>query len=146
MDKIASYNIQMNLNLWSLNSGISDTRAFDTIVSKASDVGVSEALDSKVSEALSRGIGLGSALLEFEKRSWSLGLETFSGFWLSWALTWACGLFGLMKVDSWSNKVYRPTRWCDREQCFGANCTAWVVQTNFACVPSFFFSFVVMLV
>ena len=80
MDKITSYNVQMNLNLRSLDSRISDIGASDTMVSRASDAWVSEASDSKVSEVLSRGIGLGSSLLEFEERSRSLGPETFTGF------------------------------------------------------------------
>ena len=80
MDKITSHNIQMNLNPRSLNFGISDIRASDSKVSRASDVWLSEASDSKVSEVSSRGLGLGSFLLEFEKRSRRLGPETFSGF------------------------------------------------------------------
>ena len=80
MDKITSYNIQTNLNPRSLNFRISNIRASDSMVSRVSDTWVSKASDSKVSEVSSRGPGLGSSLLEFEKRSWSLEPETFSGF------------------------------------------------------------------
>ena len=80
MDKITSYNIQTNLNPRSLNFRISDIGASDSKVSRASDAWVLEASDSKVSEVSSRGLGLGSFLLESEKRSRRLGPETFSDF------------------------------------------------------------------
>ena len=80
MDKIISYNIQMNLNPRSLNSRILDIGASESKVSRASDMWVSEASDSKVSKVSSRGLGLRSFLLEFKKRFQRLGLETFSGF------------------------------------------------------------------
>ena len=80
MDKITSYNIQTNLNPQSLNSKISDIGASDSKVSRASDAWVSETSDSKVSKVSSRGLGLGSFLLESEKRSRRLGPETFLGF------------------------------------------------------------------
>ena len=80
MDKITSYNIQTNLNPRSLNSRISDIRASNSKVSKALDAWVLEALDSKISEVSSRGLGLGSFLIESGKRSRSLGPETFSSF------------------------------------------------------------------
>ena len=80
MDKITSYNIQTNLNPRSLNSRISDIGAFDSMVSRVSDTWVSEASDSKVSEVSSRGLGLGSFLLESEKWSLRPGPKTFTSF------------------------------------------------------------------
>ena len=78
MDKITSYNIQTNFESSIPNFRISDIGASN---SKVSDALVSEASDSKVSEVSSRGLGLGSFLLEPEKRSRSLGPETFSDFY-----------------------------------------------------------------
>ena len=98
MDKITSHVIQMDSNFRSLNSRISDARAsdsksLDSKVSEASDTWVSEASDSRASEVSNRALGLGSFLLESEKRLEGLGLRhsralTFLGFDLG---LWAFG-------------------------------------------------------
>ena len=100
MDKIISHIIQMNSNPQSLNSRVSDIRASDSKISEASNTWVSEASDSRVSEVSTRVLGLRSFCLGFKTWSQRLGDQDVLGLLLSWALTWACELLGLTKVDT----------------------------------------------
>ena len=94
MDKIASHIIQMNLNPQSLNSRVSDSEASNLKVSEASDTWVSEALDSRVSKASNRVLVSDPSVSDPRSGLGGLGPDG------SQALTWACELLGLTKVDS----------------------------------------------
>jgi hypothetical protein len=77
IDKITSHVIQVDSNIWSPNSKVSDTRAS---ASEVSNLKVSEASDTWVSEVSDMSLG-GLESFHLGSKTWSRrpGLEMFSG-------------------------------------------------------------------